>query len=162
MNFFQYDILAGYGSGGHYFLFFNKKANKAEMVKANPSSHEVAAPDASRAMLKLDNGTMIYLDSARNGSLAAQGNVDILKTGDGQIVYDASSKVPSTGGNLREAYNTLSNPRGSKVVSLTLSDGTRIWLNSESSLRYPATFVGNERKVEISIIIIYKFIFIFT
>jgi len=48
------------------------------------------------------------------------------------------------------AYNTLTNPRGSKIVSINLSDGTKIWLNSESTLRYPVVFNGNERRVELT------------
>ena len=74
--------------------------------------------------------------------MARQGNVKIVKQPDGQITYNG------VGG--EDLYNTLNVPRGSKVVTISLSDGTQVWLNSESSLRYPASFKGAERKVEIT------------
>src|SRR5260221_13969330 len=66
-------ILAiGFGS---YFLFFNKAAKKNDIVKTNDTvPHDVAAPNIARATLKLNDGTIVYLDSAKNGSLALQGN----------------------------------------------------------------------------------------
>jgi transmembrane sensor len=129
-----------------FLLFFYHKPNQ-DMTKTNKSlMQDIEAPVVARATLKLDNGTIIYLDSARNGSLAIEGNIDILKTADGQLVYDGHNQTTN---DLPPTFNTLVNPRGSKVVSLTLIDGTRVWLNSESSLRYPTAFAGSERKVEI-------------
>ena len=71
-----------------------------------------------------------------------QGNVQLTKLHDGQIVYKGSSNEIT--------YNTLINPRGSKVIQITLSDGTKVWLNSESSMRYPTAFTGSERVVEVT------------
>jgi ferric-dicitrate binding protein FerR (iron transport regulator) len=46
-------------------------------------------------------------------------------------------------------FNTLSNPRGSKVINMMLADGSRVWLNAGSSITYPVAFVGNKRNVNI-------------
>jgi ferric-dicitrate binding protein FerR (iron transport regulator) len=67
-----------------------------------------------------------------------------MKLANGEISYQQAGAVQEM------IYNTLSVPRGSEVVTLTLSDGTRVWLNAESSLRYPVAFLTSERKVEIA------------
>lgn len=131
---------------GSYFLFFNNKGNKqAEIVKIEPIN-DVQAPETNRAMITLANGQTVYLDSVGNGELAKQGNIKVVKLANGQIAYQtASSEI------IKELqYNTLSNPRGSKVIDITLADGSRAWLNAGSSLTYPVAFTGNERKVKIT------------
>jgi len=77
-----------------------------------------------------------------NGTLARQGQVKVIKLSDGQLAY--------TGQDQEVYYNTLSNPRGSRVITLTLPDGTKVWINAASSLRYPTVFTGGERKVEVN------------
>jgi transmembrane sensor len=107
-------------------------------------SLDVSAPVTNRAMITLGNGQKVYLDSVVNGALAQQGNAELVKEGSGRVAYKVENVTS------RELlYNTLTNPRGSRVVSLTLSDGTNVWLNSESSLRYPVIFNGHDRTVEI-------------
>lgn len=107
---------------------------------------DVAAPSTSNAVLTLANGKRIIIDSAQNGVMARQGQVRLVKSEDGQIAYE----VKGTGAKEAPSFNMLENPRGSKIVSIMLSDGTKIWLNSESTLKYPTYFSGKERKVEIT------------
>lgn len=130
---------------GIYFLFFSKAEKQNVLVKTTVS-HDVEAPGNNRAMIILDNGERMFLDSVGNGTLTTQGNVTVVKTADGKIVYNQKSG----GASQVMQYHTMFNPRGSKVQPLTLSDGTRVWLNSESSVRYPIAFTGSERKVEIT------------
>lgn len=129
---------------GSYFLFFNKPATQDEMVKRPELPNDVKAPEMNRAMIVLANGQKVYLDSANSGELAMQGNVKLVKLADGQISYSGNANATEV------TYNTLTNPRGSKVISMTLADGSKVWLNAGSSLIYPVAFIGAERKVSIT------------
>jgi transmembrane sensor len=126
---------------GAFVVFFNNQEKQPAAVKV-PEVKDVKAPETNRAMITLASGQKVYLDNAKNGMLATEGNVNLVKLADGQIAYNGSAK--------NVVYNTLNNPRGSKVVSLLLSDGTKVWLGCESSLHYPVAFVGTERKVEVT------------
>jgi ferric-dicitrate binding protein FerR (iron transport regulator) len=128
---------------GAYFFVFNKGKQPQETVQALPPN-DIGAPKTNRAMITLANGQTIYLDSAANGSLTLQGTVKLVKLEDGKIAYE------STGASSGEvSYNTLFNPRGSRVIDMMLADGSRVWLNAGSSVTYPVAFVGNERKVSV-------------
>ncbi|MCO5235241.1 MAG: FecR domain-containing protein [Chitinophagaceae bacterium] len=109
-------------------------------------SPDIEPPQLSQAMITLANGQKIALQSIDEGMLAKQGNVEVVKLANGEIAYQ-----PSPGTNAGSvAYNTLSNPRGSRVIQMTLSDGSRIWLNAGSSVTYPVMFTGGERKVSVT------------
>lgn len=123
----------------------NVQAPLADTGPAKAPVTEITAPEISRATLTLSNGSVIKLDSATNGSLATQGTTSIIKSSDGAIVYALDGKVSN-----EMVYNTLTVPRGSQVVTLILADGTMVWLNAESSLRYPVAFLTGERTVEIT------------
>ena len=126
-----------------YFLFFHKSTKPAQIAKV--LSNEVKAPQSNKATITLANGQKVYLDSAGNGALAIQGNVKLVKLANGIIAYEHNSVEVSA----KMEYNTLSNPRGSKVINIALADGSRVWLNAGSSLTYPVSFIGNERKVSV-------------
>ncbi len=129
---------------GTYFYLNNK--NQKPALAQTPTPTDIKAPQTNRASIKLASGQNIYLDSAANGQLALQNNVKLIKTAGGTISYDGSSQLKSTA----LIYNTLTNPRGSKNIAMTLTDGTKVWLNAGSSLTYPVAFTGHERNVEIT------------
>jgi ferric-dicitrate binding protein FerR (iron transport regulator) len=134
-------VLAGIGT---YFIFFNKQTQADTIAKA-PAQHDVKAPQANKAVVILANGRQVYLDSIKNGQLAQQGTVKLVKLPGGEIAYQAA------GGEIikKIEYNTLVIPKGSQVATMTLSDGSKVWLNAGSSITYPILFTGNERKVVI-------------
>lgn len=132
------------GSGAWWLIHNREQLQAPAVVTTQP--HDVSAPAVSRATLTLSNGQKIALDSAANGAIADQGGASVVKDAGGRLTY----QVPVSPTRNVLLYNTLSNPRGSRVITLTLADGTRVWLNAESSIRYPAIFTGNDRAVEMT------------
>jgi transmembrane sensor len=98
------------------------------------------SPGHNGATLHLSNGTTILLDSAQNGTIATQGSIRAIKS-DGQLKY--------TGRTTELVFNTISTDRG-RQWRLTLPDGTRVWLNAASSIHYPLSFTGPERRVDLT------------
>jgi len=136
-------IILCLGIGGYLWLSRPSKTSPAAPPD-RPACVDVKAPDKNRAAITLSNGNIVYLDSTANGTLAQQAGVSVVKLADGQLAYTAGAASHTL------EYNTLYNPRGSKIVNLTLSDGPKVWLNSETTLRYPVDFIGSDRKVEVS------------
>ncbi len=128
-----------------YFRMLNQPSGKNTDHIAQVTN-DVKAPEASRAMVTLADGTKVYLDSAGTGNVAVQGNMKLVKLPSGEIAYQNASGELST----KLVYNTLSNPRGSKVIQMVLADGSKVWLNAGSALTYPVAFVGKERSVSIT------------
>ncbi len=104
-------------------------------------------PGGNKAMLTLADGSLINLDNANNGPLIQQGNMKVTKLLDGKLVYSQDVAIPSVKDDL--ALNSVTTPRGGQY-ELTLSDGSQVWLNAASSIRFPVSFTGKERKVEIT------------
>ena len=104
------------------------------------------SPGGNIAFLTLADGRKISLTDAKNGQLAEQSGIKINKTADGQLEYTISNSDNSS---QSISYNTIETPAGGQY-QINLPDGSKVWLNSASSLRYPVRFVGKERRVEIS------------
>lgn len=104
---------------------------------------ETIGPGRNGAILTLADGRKILLDSASTGIFASQGATEI-SLQNNQLIYQAGEEADST----IIAYNTMTTPKG-RQFRLLLPDGTRVWLNAASSIRYPVTFRGTERKVEL-------------
>jgi len=99
-------------------------------------------PGGNKAILTLANGNTISLDQTAEENIAQQGNSRISKMAGGQLVYRPQGATTTT------EYNTLTTPRGGQY-QLVLPDGSKVWLNALSSVRFPAAFTGKERKVTI-------------
>jgi ferric-dicitrate binding protein FerR (iron transport regulator) len=134
-------------SAGAWYFFFKKPA--ASTVQRDEPAHIIndLPPGTNNAVLVLADGSRINLDSTANGNLARQGEVTISKR-DGMVVYDNRQQAID---NTQKAipYNTISTARGNQY-QLLLPDGSKVWLNAESSVRFPVAFHGKERRVEIT------------
>lgn len=96
------------------------------------------APGADRAILTLSDGREISLDSAGKQQLA-EGATAIQQNG-GLLAYKSDAHAAGAG------FNTLTTPRGGQF-KVILPDGTTVWLNAATSLRYPTAFDGRARVV---------------
>lgn len=111
------------------------------------ASKEVAArilAGGNKAVLTLADGSEISLNDVANGELASQQGIVITKNKDGQLEYrvDPGNGVAMKG----EHFNTISTPAGGQY-QVILPDGTKVWLNAASSLKYPTVFGSQERKI---------------
>lgn len=137
-------VLLVIGVGG-WFAIFDIKADN-DIIQSTISPSDVKAPELNRAMITMANGEKIFLDSAAEGTLVQINGVQVVKLADGQISYQHTALSSQS----EMIFNTLSNPKGSKVIDITLSDGSRVWLNAASSLTYPIAFTGGDRKVKVT------------
>jgi transmembrane sensor len=128
--------------------FFLLKPKQTPVVNV-PQQQGPAVPNipagGNKATLTLADGTVIDLDKAGNGTIATEGKTKVNKKEDGQLEY----KSVKGGKQSSITYNLLSTPRGGQY-QLILPDGSKVWLNAASSIRYPTEFSGNERRVEVT------------
>lgn len=127
------------------YLGIHRKAEDAPL-QATQTYKNDAAPGGDKAVLTLGNGSTIVLDNAQNGTLTQQGNTKVLKLASGQLAYTGAFQ--STAESII-SYNILSTPRGGQY-QVVLPDGSKVWLNASSSLRYPTAFIGKKREVELT------------
>ncbi|GAO42041.1 FecR family protein [Flavihumibacter petaseus] len=139
-------ILAGSAVGGYLLLHQRENGKEQVIAEVNQTRADISAPDSSKAVVVLADGRRIELDKAGEGMILQQGSVQLFRKGNGDIVY--AQKTGAAAG--AEQVNTLINPKGSKPIHLTLADGSVVWINSNSTLKYPVSFPGADRKVELS------------
>ncbi|MBO9631572.1 MAG: FecR domain-containing protein [Chitinophagaceae bacterium] len=130
---------------GTYFLFRFQPGSGTTPQKelpAAPLARDIA-PGKAGAVLTLSDGRQLLLDSLGNGLIAEQsGTTATLR--EGRLIYSSGKEEK-----VKPQYNIMSTPRG-RQFQLTLPDGTRVWLNAESSIRFPISFSEKERQVEIT------------
>lgn len=107
--------------------------------------HQTVMPGKEGAMLTLADGRVLVLDSMGNGLIEQQGTSKLILK-DRQLVYDAGHRTNS---NDQPLYNTMRTPRG-RQFHVRLPDGTVVWMNAASEIRYPTAFNGKERVIEVN------------
>lgn len=127
------------------FLFYPRTNTAVQTFAENKKTPTagVIKPGSTKATLTLSDGTVINLDEVQSGLVSRQGNVTVGKTADGRLIYQVKAAADQP-----LIYNTISTPRGGEY-QIVLPDGTSVWLNAASSLRFPSVFSGSERKVEL-------------
>ena len=127
-------------------LWFSNQQHTVDKPVASGEVEPDIQPHRGAALLTLADGRTIVLDSAANGELASQGGAQIVKLDNGQLQYIPGNAAAANGEVL---YNTISTPAGTQY-QLSLSDGTRVWLNVASSITYPTVFSGKQRSVKVT------------
>jgi transmembrane sensor len=128
------------------YVWSNRRKSPMSITKAVPVLPVKPEKAAGRntAILTLGDNTVVELDSLTNGLVATEGGSRVMLA-NGQLAYVAAKK----GNTSTVTYNTVTTPRGGEYT-ITLPDGTKVWLNAASSLKFPTAFTGNKRAVEMS------------
>lgn len=128
---------------GAFWLIGRQEHDIAEQKEVNqePASMLIT-PGKDDAILLLADGTSIVLNDVKKGMISEQQGVQIEKTADGELQYRAVEGSAAV-------ENTIATPKGGQY-RLVLADGTKVWLNAASSLRFPTSFSAHERAVHLN------------
>ncbi|QEM11396.1 FecR family protein [Mucilaginibacter rubeus] len=129
-------------------FYFYRQSPKQNLVNNNVVKNDFL-PGSNKAVLTLANGSKLSLTGGNKGLLAHQGITAINKKEEGRVEYRPGTDDLAAGQAAATLYNTVSTPKGGQY-QVVLPDGTRVWLNTASSIRFPTAFTGNDRQVEIS------------
>ncbi len=132
------------GLGLSIYLYQHRQPEQLAIAKSEVVDDLKSGED--KAVLTLSDGRRIALDETDSGDITNEAGVIVTKTKDGQLLYEetatASADIPSP-------LNTITTPKGGQY-QVRLPDGSNVWLNAASSLRYPLRFSKMERQVELT------------
>lgn len=138
-------IIMVFSTGVYVALKSDKQQTEVAQKQKQLKRGNDIAPGSDKATLTLADGSTIMLDSKHNGTLTQQGNTKVLQF-NGKLTYQQLTADEHTS---VISYNTIVTPKGGQY-QITLPDGTIVWLNAASSLRFPTAFAGKERTVELT------------
>lgn len=127
-----------------FVIYFQVNKHTPNLQQVKNQVKEIT-PGGNKATLTLADGSKISLTDATNGVIAQQAGISITKTNKGELIYTIASATEKENKNL---YNTIETPRGGQY-QVNLPDGTKVWLNAESKLKYPTAFDQKDRIVEL-------------
>lgn len=126
-------------------LLFWQRHHSAENRSAATLEPKTFSPGTDKAILTLPDGKQVVLLPNSKDTISRDPDINMLNGRDG-LTVTARSKEDAP---MRSALNTLSTPNGTQY-KLQLADGTKVWLNAGSSLKFPSVFSGKTRQVELS------------
>lgn len=122
-------------------LLFNNEETKQNLDERQAAA-VVIKPGSNQAILTLADGSTIGLNEKGNGVIVQKAGLKVIKSLDGQVQYESD-------GEAAPSINTIATPRGGQY-QLVLEDGTKVWLNAASSIKFPTHFAGSQRAVDIT------------
>ena len=126
------------------FWLNSRKTGNTEIAKGNiPVTQKEIVPGQTKASLTLADGKKLVLDSTATGQLAQQGGMIVVNE-NSTLIYKEKGQSPN-----EMLFNILSTTNG-QTYGMVLADGSKVWLNTGASIRYPVAFTGNERIVEVT------------
>ncbi|HEX6431833.1 MAG TPA: FecR domain-containing protein [Niastella sp.] len=137
-------VLGTLGAGWFFFTQQEPVKDVARHTSVSPAVRSTTTKKTG-AFITLANGEQIELGKTVSGSVIDHDHMNVIKLADSLIAYDTSENS-----NVALTYHTLTVPRGIKMVQVMLADGSMVWLNTASSLKYPTAFTGKERTVELT------------
>lgn len=128
-----------------FYSYLSKRDPMGSTIENSLVEYDVA-PGTNKATLTLADGSVILLDQLQSGEVYQKNDLTIQKTKDGEIEYIVKSDILPL--EKKTAYNQINTPTGGQY-QIKLPDGTKVWLNASSALKYPTSFASSERIVEL-------------
>jgi transmembrane sensor len=131
-------------------VFYSNNLNSLKNKNKIALENDVA-PGGNNAVLTLADGSQVLLNDTDNGKIIEEKGISITKAKDGQLIYRIIDRGANSTSNTEQviAYNTITTPRGGQYQVL-LPDGTQVWLNASSSIKFPTYFSAKQRNVTLT------------